>query len=128
MKYYLDSNNYIIGWCLTEEPSNSNEQPWPEMNPVGALYDEYKNPKYKLIDKKIVKELQEPTEEQINNRKKLLYEKKVSVEFGKAELAFILLTATKAISEGKEIPQECLDTLNRLEQIKQEIEAEINKT
>ena len=67
MPYFIDQNNYITGWV---SDSGGDERPWPEMCLIGALHDEYRNPKYKLTNGKISLELQDPSDSQLETKRK----------------------------------------------------------
>ncbi|MEW5817700.1 MAG: hypothetical protein AB1798_20185, partial [Spirochaetota bacterium] len=79
--YRLTLNNYITSFVI-QYPAESNPEwednppPLPEMQGVGALFDQYGKPKYQLIDKKIVYNPQMlTTEEKERERKKYVVAK-----------------------------------------------------
>jgi hypothetical protein len=74
IEYFLDENDYIKGWQLwpvNKRPElKDNPFPLPEMQQLGALFDKYRKPMYKLIDNAIVKQPQGATTQEMIDEKR----------------------------------------------------------
>ena len=65
MIYFLTNEAYISGYQI----GGNGPEPFPEMQYMGALQDEYGNYKYQLIDGKIILNPQKPTPEQVEAKR-----------------------------------------------------------
>lgn len=127
LKYEIDENNYIIGWGTTDTANEIVEYPWPEMYPIGALYDEFHNPIYKLVDGKIVKEPQQPTAEQLESKRKQNIVQDIRKTLTIDDEIALVNKAIKAIINQEEIPQEYVDYRTNVEEIKTSITNKLNQ-
>lgn len=107
LKYQLE-NDYILGWGFTTEADENVEVPWPEMYELGALRDEFNNPIYKLVDGKIIKEPMQPTEEQLDLKRRQEIIQEIRKVYSPDEEFNLINKAIEALKNQQELPEEYL--------------------
>lgn len=91
MRYHTDDSGYITGWGMQEvTPGGEPEHPWPEMLPIGALYDQRGKPIYKLDGGRIVKAPQSATAEELEAERRTAVRLAIAAEYSiETEIALI---------------------------------------
>lgn len=112
MKYELDSEGYILSWCLQEK--GSDPTPITEMDKLGGHFDEFGQPKYQLQNGEIILKPKQPTAKQLSNKKEKETVLRIREQYPHAE--YLLLAGS---------PEEKAEYQEFVDQVKIDIEKEV---